>query len=193
MVITVKSDQSTKIALDSKILNDSIQKKQISNAKHRPLNVDDKIAMKISGLKTTKGTQYFSKIDLKYAYSQLPLHPETQKHCNFNILVGNATGTYRFKSGFYGLTDLPSFFQKMMDTTLDGLKSTNAFLDDIIIISKGTLEEHETEIDKTLNRLDNKNLAITLHKCEFGWTENTWLRYKTILRASHQRNEKQMQ
>ena len=53
----------------------------------------DKIAMKISELKTTEGTLHFSKIDLKYAYSQLPLHPETQKHCNFNILGGKATGT----------------------------------------------------------------------------------------------------
>ena len=39
----------------------------------------DKIAMKISEVKTTEGTLYFSKIDLKYAYSQLPLHPDTQK------------------------------------------------------------------------------------------------------------------
>ena len=134
--------------------------------------------MKISELKTTEGTLYFSKIDLKYAYSQLPLHPETQKHCNFNILGGNATGTYRFLNGFYGLTDLPTTFQKMMDTTLDGLDSTNAFLDDIIIITKGTIEKHENEIDKALKRLDQANLAISLHKCEFGLTEIIWLGYK---------------
>ena len=65
-----------------------------------------------------------------------------------------------------------------MDTTLDGINSTNAFLDDIIIISKATLEKHENEIDKTLRRLDKKNLAISLHKCEFGITECTWLVYK---------------
>ena len=103
----------------------------------------NKKAMRISDLKTTEGTLYFSKEDLKYAYSQLPLHPDTQKHCNFNILGGSATGTYRFLNGFYGLTDLPATFQKMMDTTLDGINSTNAFLDDIIIISKGTLEKRQ--------------------------------------------------
>ena len=138
----------------------------------------DEIAMKSSELKTTEGTLYFSKIDLKYAYSQLPLHPETQKHCNFNILGGNATGTYRFLNGFYGLADLPATFQKMMDTTLDGLDSTNAFLDDIIIKTKGTIEKHENEIDKALKRLDQENLALSLHKCEFGLTEITWLGYK---------------
>ena len=34
-----------------------------------------------------------------------------------------------------------------MDTTLYGLSSTNAFLDDIVIISKGTIEQHEKEKD----------------------------------------------
>ena len=112
--------------------------------------------MKISELKTKEGTLYFSKIDLKYAYSQLSLHPDTQNHCNFNILGGNATGIYRLLNGFYGLTDLPATFQKLMDTTLNGLDSTNTFLDDIIIITKGTIEKHEHEIDKTLKRLDEE-------------------------------------
>ena len=176
VVITVKSDQSIKIALDSKILNDAIHKN-----KYQMQSIDhlmDKISMKISELKTQEGKLYFSKIDQKYAYSQLPLHPETQKHCNFNILGGNATGTYKFLNGFYGLTDLPTTFQKMMDTTLDGLDSTNVFLDDIIVITKGTIEKHEKEINKTLNRLNEENLAISFHKCEFGLNEITWLGYK---------------
>ena len=40
----------------------------------------DKIGMKISELKTQEGKLYFSKIDLKYAYSQLLLQRDTQKH-----------------------------------------------------------------------------------------------------------------
>ena len=31
---------------------------------------------------------YFSTIDLKYAYSQLQLHKDTAKHCNFISFVG---------------------------------------------------------------------------------------------------------
>ena len=65
-----------------------------------------------------------------------------------------------------------------MDTTLDGLDSTDVFLDDIIVITKGTIEKHEKEIDKTLNRLNEENLAIILHKCKFGLNEITWLDYK---------------
>ena len=96
----------------------------------------DTIACKISELKQKTGTLFFSKIDIKYAYSQVPLHEDTQKHCNFNILGENATGTYRFISGFYGLTDMPATFQKIMDFTLVNINSAHAFLDDIIIITK---------------------------------------------------------
>ena len=43
----------------------------------------DKIAMKISELKTSKGTLYFSKIDLKYAIANYHC---TQNHKNTVIL-----------------------------------------------------------------------------------------------------------
>ena len=43
----------------------------------------------------------FSKVDLKQAYSQTPLDVSIAKHCNFNILGGKATGTYRFKNGLF--------------------------------------------------------------------------------------------
>ena len=65
-----------------------------------------------------------------------------------------------------------------MDTTLDGINSTNAFLDDIIIRTKDTTENHEKEIDKTLNRLIEENLATSLHKCEFGLNETIWSGYQ---------------
>ena len=34
------------------------------------------------------------------------------------------TGTYRFKAGFYGLTDMPAKFRKAIDCTLAGLNNT---------------------------------------------------------------------
>ena len=57
-------------------------------------------------------TAYFTTLDLQYAYSQLNLHSDTARHCNFNLVSGDMTGTYRFKTGFYGLTDIPAEFQK---------------------------------------------------------------------------------
>ena len=118
--------------------------KSIHKNKSQKLNIYNLIDTIQQNLSTNalQETAYFSTLDLKYAYSQLNLNPETARHCNFNIVSGEGTGTYRFITGFYGLTDMPAEFQKVMDYTLGGLKNTHCFLDDIIIVSQGPKEDH---------------------------------------------------
>ena len=87
------------------------------------------------------------------------------------------TGTYRFQTGFYGLTDMSSEFQKAMDYTLIGLKDAYCFLDDILIVSKGSLEEHKSYVMNCLKRLDDEYLRTNLPKYHFGKLEIDWLGY----------------
>ena len=138
----------------------------------------DAVANYVSERSTEHGTFYFSKIDLKYAYSQIPLDAQLQKHCNFNILGGKATGTYRFLNGSYGLADMPATFQKTIDVTLKNFHNKFAFLDDILVITKGNITDHEEELDKILFLLDKENFAIKLQKCEFAKEQITWLGYE---------------
>ena len=107
-------------------------------------NIDNLIDTIQQNLNTTASqeTAYFSTLDLKYAYSQLNPDRETARHCNFNIISGDGTGTYRFITGFYGLTDMPAEFQKLMECTLVGLQNTHCFLDDILVVSRSSKEEH---------------------------------------------------
>ena len=124
IVITVKRDQSIKIALDSKILNKDIHKN-----KYQMPNIDSLIQTISQTLSTApQETANSATLDLQYAYSQLNLHSNTARNCNFNIVSGDMTGTYRFKTGFYGLTDMPCEFQKAIDCTLAGLNNTICFL-----------------------------------------------------------------
>ena len=85
----------------------------------------------------SQSTAHCSKLVCTYVYSQLNLDPETGNHCNFNILSGIMMGTYRFHSGFYGLTNMTAELQKAMDFTLIGLKNNYCFLDDKFVVSKG--------------------------------------------------------
>ena len=73
---------------------------------------------------------------------------------------------------------MPATFQKITDYTLNNINSANAFLEDIIIITKGTQEDHKNEIDKVLYKLNKENLAISLQKCEFLKREIIWQGYK---------------
>ena len=172
IVVTVKKDQTIKLAMDLKVLNKAIHKN-----KYRMPNIDtliESISQQISA-PASQNTTYFSTIDLKYAYSQLNLDTNTANRCNFNIISGEMTGTYRFQAGFYGLTDMPAEFQKAMDYTLIGLKNTYCFLDDVLVVSKISMEEHKNYVMNCLKRLDD--LRINLAKCHFGKLEIDWLGY----------------
>ena len=107
-------------------------------------------------------------MDLKYAYSQLNLDPETARHCNFNIVSVDGTGTYRFITGFYGLTDMPAAFQKVMDYTLFQLKNTHCFLDDIIKVNRGSQEDQLKLVYKCLKKLDGIATSILLAVMELA-------------------------
>ena len=97
---------------------------------------------------------WFTSMYLKYAFSQLPLSLITSNHCKFNILCGEATGTYRFKTGFYGLTDMPTELQKAMDCTLQGLDGVICYLDDILVVTKRDVEDHKARVEVVMKRLE---------------------------------------
>ena len=134
IVFTVKKDQSikkAKKALDSKILNKAIHK----NKDQMP-NIDSlrqTISQTLSN--APQETAYFTTLDLQCTYSTLNPHNDMARHCNFNIVSGDISGTYRFKTGFYGLTDKPAEFQKANHCTVAGLTNTFCFPDDLSIVS----------------------------------------------------------
>ena len=164
IVITIKKDQSIKIALDSKIMNKAIHKN-----KYQMPNIDSLIQTISQILSTaTQETAYFATLDLQYAYSQLNLHSDAARHCNFILVSGEMTGTYCFKTGFYVLTDMTSEFQKAIDCTLAGLTNTFCFLNDILILNRGRFEQHLDLVRKCLIKLDQENLRFNLAKCHFA-------------------------
>ena len=170
----MKKDNSIKLALDAKPINS-----QLYNNKYQMPNMDE-LLDGVSQMLTanTVGTLYFTVLDLKYAYSQIRLNAEKAKQCKFIIVGGQATGTYRFLTGFYGLADMPAEFQKAMVRTLTHAKNTFCFLDVILIVSKGEKHEHEKLVFDVLKKLDNENLALKLGKCEFFQIELNWLGHK---------------
>ena len=120
----------------------------------------------------TAGTLYFTVLDFNYAYGQIRLTADTAKQCNFIIVGGQATGTYRFLTGFY------SEIQKAMDRTLNHAKNTFCFIDDVLIVSKGEEKDHEQLVLDVLQNLDDENLALKLSKCEFFQSSVYWLSHK---------------
>ena len=63
----------------------------------------------------------------------------TSNQCIFGTVGGDITEKYQFLTGFYGLGDMPSEFQRVMDSTLATIPFTNCYLDDILIASKRSI------------------------------------------------------
>ena len=57
---------------------------------------------------------------------------------------------------------MPAAFQKVMDYTLFGLDNTHCFLDDIIVVSRRSNEDHLELVYKCLKNEDNLNKKLYL-------------------------------
>ena len=117
-------------------------------------------------------------MDLTYVYGQLPLNTETSVQCNFSLIGGRLTGTYRFKTGFCGLTTMPAEFHRAMDCILAEYPQAHAFIDDILVVTKGTAFDHIATVEKILKKLDRENKSLKLMKCKFAQWECKWLGHK---------------
>ena len=168
-VITVKKDRSVKVALDARALNKAIDKD-----KYQMPNLDNLLDMVAKKLDTEEGEAWFSSVDMTYAYGQVPLHQLPAKHCNFQIIGGESTGTYRFVTGFYGLSVMPTEFQKVMDNLLAKFREVFVFIYDILIATKGTKQNH---IEKVREILKTK-LQLKAEKCNVAKQEIEWLGFK---------------
>ena len=169
VVITVKNDKSVKIALDSRKLNDSC----IKVRPHMP-NMEEllnQISVEITKDRTKE--LMMSKIDLDYAYGQMMLSEETSIQCVFAITGGNFSGYYRFKKGFYGLADIPTIFQEKIDRTLE--YCTPAWLDDIIVVTRGDRKDHEKKLFDVLKKLEDAGYRASEKKSEFFQNKMKWL------------------
>ena len=78
---------------------------------------------------------------------------------------GDFTGYYRFLKGFYGLADIPTIFQEKIDHTL--ANKHPAWLDDVIIVTKGTKAEHKRELVETMERMEKAGYRLSEKKSEF--------------------------
>ena len=97
--------------------------------------------------------------------------------CIFAVTVGNFTGYYRFLKGFYGLADIPTIFQEKIDQTLENKHP--AWLDDVILVTKGSKQKHMDELIDVLAKLENAGYRLSESKSELFKTEIEWIGHKT--------------
>ncbi|XP_062701336.1 uncharacterized protein LOC134285160 [Aedes albopictus] len=117
-------------------------------------------------------SQYFSTIDLKSGFYQVPINPKDAAKTAFSTPKGH----FEFTRMPMGLRNSPSTFQKLMNTVLFEIKDVKAivYLDDIIVFGR-TIEEHNENLKKVLEALRRHNLKVEPTKCQILKTDLKFL------------------
>ena len=120
------------------------------------------------------GAKYFTCLDLRSDYLQIPVDPASQDKTIFTRFLG----LYGFLKIPFGVSQAPSLFTELMNKVLQGIqyKFTMAYIDDVIIYSK-TFEEHLEHIQAVFDRLRDAGLKLKMSKCEFFKQEINYLRH----------------
>ena len=108
------------------------------------------------------GSKYFSKIDLKKAYHQLELTPESRYITTFST----HEGLYRYKRLNYGTSSATEIFQNVLQRNLSDIRGVKNIADDIIILGK-TRKDHDQAVENCLKRLAELNLKAKAENAAF--------------------------
>jgi hypothetical protein len=84
-------------------------------------------------------------------------------------------GKYQYKRLPMDVKTSPDIFQRIMYELLGYIPIIQVYVDDIIIASNGTFEEHAAIIKIVLERLQKANFRANVKKCYFGETKCDYL------------------
>ena len=116
---------------------------------------------------------WITKIDLDLRLRSNGIRRRNQKTLRIRTNRRKSNGFYRFLKGFHGLSDLPTIFQEKMDRTLKF--KTPAWIDDIIVVTRGEKSEHIKQVEETLTELQEAGYRAGKDKTEFCLKETVWL------------------
>ena len=86
-------------------------------------------------------------------------------------------GKYRYKRLPMGVSCSPDIFQAKIYELLGDIEGTKAYMDDILVIKRGTFQEHLEQLQEVLQRCQKANIKLNAEKCSFGLNEIDYLGY----------------
>ena len=161
IVATPKKDGGIRLCVDMREANQAIERER-----HTIPTLQDFKA-------EVNGSKFFSKIDLKQAYHQLELHPDSR----FITTFSTHEGLYQYKRLNYGTNSAAKIFQNVLQQNLSDIRGVKNLMDDIIIHGK-TRKAHDEALESCLKRLTELNLKAKGEKCEFLREEITFFGLK---------------
>ena len=108
------------------------------------------------------GGQRFTKLDLSHAYLQIPLDTPSRRL----VTINTHKGLFEYTRLPFGIASAPSIFQRTMENLLQGIPRVCVYLDDILVTGM-TEQEHLTNLEQVLQRLESAGMKLKRPKCAF--------------------------
>ena len=120
-----------------------------------------------------EGFTYATSLDLNMGYYHIELHPESKKLCTLVF----PWGKYELQKLPMGLANSPDIFQEKMSTLFQDLTYVRTYIDDLLVITKGTYEDHLVKLGAVLNKLRRAGLKVNAKKSFFAQQQLEYLGY----------------
>ncbi len=124
-------------------------------------------------LQKLEGFSYASSIDLNMGYYHIALSTDASKLCTIVL----PWGKYEYLKLPQGLCNSPDIFQEKMGELFEGFDEVRAYIDDVLLVTKGTYEEHLEKLHLVLDRLRKVGLKVNVDKSSFCTGELEYLGY----------------
>ena len=160
-MLVKKADGKWRLVLDFRLLNLHAEKDTY------PLpNVE-------SNLASLGKANWFTTIDLLQGFHQCEID-EASKH---KTAFSTEDGQFQFVRMPMGLTSSPGAFMRLVDASLRGLPPgiAVAYMDDVIIPTSGTFEDHLRDVGLVFDRLIEAGFTVRCDKCYLAMREVPYL------------------
>ena len=106
-------------------------------------------------------------------YYHIELTPFSKSLCT----IVTPFGKYEYQRLPMGLCNSPDIFQECMYELFSDLEYVRAYIDDLLVTSVSTFEDHLQKLDEVFSRLSDAGLKVNAKKSFFGRAELEYLGY----------------
>ncbi len=122
-------------------------------------------------LQKLQGYQWATSLDLNMGYYHIVLDADARKYYTTVL----PWGKYEYLRLPMGLDNSPDIFQEEMSELMGNLYFIKTYLDDVLIISSGSYEDHLSKLRAALAILQATGLKINIFKSKFCKKELEYL------------------
>ncbi|CEJ95270.1 Putative Pol-like protein [[Torrubiella] hemipterigena] len=126
-------------------------------------------------LRLLSKAKWLTKLDIIAAFHKIRIKEGEEWKTGFRTRYG----LYEWLVTLFGLTGAPATFQRFINDILQDFldEFCSAYIDDILIYSDGTLDDHREKVKKVLKRLQEAGLQVDIDKCKFEAISVKYLRF----------------